>query len=54
VCNYLGNRAWTLKLDWDHTADFNAAQEKDWNGGGGAGEVIERPDVPAMAVWFDC
>lgn len=35
VCNYLGNRAWTLKLDWDHKPDFNAAQEKDWNGGGG-------------------
>ena len=35
VCNYLGNRAWTLNLDWTHKADFNAAQEKDWNNGGG-------------------
>jgi len=35
VCNYLGNRAWTLKLDWQHKAEFNAAAEKDWNSGGG-------------------
>jgi len=35
VCNYMGNRAWTLGLDWDHKAEFNAAEEKDWNGGGG-------------------
>ena len=35
VCNYLGNRAWTLNLDWNHKAEFNAAEEKDWNSGGG-------------------
>jgi cathepsin A (carboxypeptidase C) len=35
VCNYLGNRAWTLKLDWDHKEDFKKADEKDWNNGGG-------------------
>jgi len=35
VCNYLGNRAWTLNLDWDHKTEFQAAQEKDWNNGGG-------------------
>ncbi|KAL9187053.1 hypothetical protein ACHAXT_010773 [Thalassiosira profunda] len=35
VCNYLGNRAWTLNLDWDHKAEFQAAEEKDWNSGGG-------------------
>jgi len=31
VCNYLGNRAWTLNLDWKHKAEFNAAEEHDWN-----------------------
>ena len=31
ICNYLGNRAWTLKLDWDHNTEFNAAKEKEWN-----------------------
>lgn len=35
VCNYLGNRAWTLKLDWDHKDEFQKAPEKDWNKGGG-------------------
>jgi len=24
VCNYLGNRAWTVALDWDHKDEFNA------------------------------
>jgi len=35
VCNYLGNRAWTLNLDWTHKNEFNSAEEKDWNTGGG-------------------
>mmetsp|Transcript_31813 Transcript_31813/g.64042 ORF Transcript_31813/g.64042 Transcript_31813/m.64042 type:complete len:633 (+) Transcript_31813:114-2012(+) len=35
ICNYLGNRAWTLNLEWNHKAEFNGAEEKDWNGGGG-------------------
>lgn len=35
VCNYLGNRAWTLNLDWDHKTEFQAAEEKDWNSGKG-------------------
>jgi cathepsin A (carboxypeptidase C) len=35
VCNYLGNRAWTLNLDWKHKGEFQAAEEKDWNNGGG-------------------
>ncbi len=35
LCNYLGNRAWTLNLDWSYKAEFNAAEEKDWNNGAG-------------------
>lgn len=35
ICNYLGNRAWTLNLDWSHKQEYNAATEKDWNKGGG-------------------
>ena len=35
ICNYMGNRAWTLNLDWDHKSEFNAAEEKDWNNGAG-------------------
>jgi len=35
ICNYMGNRAWTLKLDWKHKDEFNAAEEHDWNDGAG-------------------
>jgi cathepsin A (carboxypeptidase C) len=28
ICNWLGNKHWTLKLDWSHKEDFNAAEEK--------------------------
>mmetsp|Transcript_4119 Transcript_4119/g.6104 ORF Transcript_4119/g.6104 Transcript_4119/m.6104 type:complete len:725 (+) Transcript_4119:208-2382(+) len=31
ICNYMGNRAWTQALDWDHKTEFNAAPDKDWN-----------------------
>lgn len=34
ICNYMGNHAWTMNLDWDHKAEFNAAEERDWNGAG--------------------
>ena len=36
ICNYMGNRAWTLALDWDHAEEFNAAQEHEWKGVGKA------------------
>ena len=32
ICNYLGNRAWTLQLDWKHKNDFNAAADHEWMG----------------------
>ena len=35
TCDYLGNRAWTLQLEWKHGDDFQAAEERDWNDGGG-------------------
>lgn len=30
ICNYLGNKAWTLGLDWKHKQEFNDAEEKEW------------------------
>jgi len=30
VCNWLGNKAWTKALKWDHTGEFNAAEDKEW------------------------
>lgn len=35
ICNYLGNKAWTLGLQWGHKDEFNAAPEHDWNSGKG-------------------
>jgi len=35
ICNYMGNRAWTLNLDWDHHEAFKAAEEREWNSGAG-------------------
>jgi len=34
ICNYLGNRAWTLGLDWKSSKDFQVAEEHDWKGQG--------------------
>ena len=31
ICNYLGNQAWALALDWSHTSDFNKATPKAWS-----------------------
>jgi cathepsin A (carboxypeptidase C) len=30
ICNWLGNKAWTKTLEWDHKDDFNAASDKEW------------------------
>jgi cathepsin A (carboxypeptidase C) len=35
ICNYLGNKAWTMELEWNHGAEFKAAEDKDWNDGAG-------------------
>ena len=36
ICNSLGNKAWTLDLDWSGKEQFNAEADKDWNGGAGS------------------
>merc|ERR1719401_762997 len=28
ICNWLGNKKWTLAMEWPHKADFNAAEDK--------------------------
>lgn len=30
ICNWLGNKAWTLELDWARKAEFNAAEDQEW------------------------
>ena len=31
ICNWMGNKAWTLALNWTHQSDFNKAPDHDWN-----------------------
>lgn len=30
ICNWLGNKKWTLAMEWPHKAEFNAAEDKDF------------------------
>jgi cathepsin A (carboxypeptidase C) len=34
ICNYMGNKAWTLAMEWPHKADFNAAVDTEWSANG--------------------
>lgn len=34
ICNYMGNKAWTYKLEWSGKEEFQAAAEHDWKGSG--------------------
>jgi len=31
ICNWMGNKAWTLKLPWTGVTDFNAAGDHEWH-----------------------
>ena len=43
ICNYLGNQAWSLNLEWEGGDDFRAATPHDWKGHGLARSVAEGP-----------
>jgi len=30
ICNWLGNKAWTLAMEWPHKQDFNSAKDEDY------------------------
>lgn len=30
ICNWLGNKAWTLAMEWDGKEAFNAAPDRKW------------------------
>jgi len=34
VCNWLGNKKWTLAMEWPHKSDFNAAEDAPYSVGG--------------------
>ena len=31
ICNWMGNKAWTLALNWPGSTAFNAADDHDWD-----------------------
>lgn len=35
ICNYMGNKAWTLNLEWKQSNEFQSATDHDWNNGSG-------------------
>lgn len=49
ICNWLGNKHWTLKLAWTHQADFNAAEETPYIGGGDNTEVGKLREAAGFA-----
>jgi len=57
ICNYLGNRAWTLSLGWKFQNEFNAAEDHEWGKGensvgtGGAGLVKTSNGFTFMQVY---
>jgi len=34
ICNWLGNQAWVLAMDWPHKDDFNNAEFRNWTDAG--------------------
>jgi len=32
ICNWIGNKAWTMELDWDGKLGYNFAIDKEWYG----------------------
>ncbi|ORY32966.1 peptidase S10, serine carboxypeptidase [Neocallimastix californiae] len=32
ICNWIGNKAWTMELDWEGKLEFNFALDKEWYG----------------------
>jgi len=39
ICNYMGNKAWTLALQWSGQTGFNAAEDHEWNVAGAAAGI---------------
>ena len=35
ICNWKGNKVWTLALEWSRSAEFRKAKDADWNKGAG-------------------
>ena len=52
ICNYMGNRAWTQKLDWNSGDKFRAATDHPWGGADG-GDGAEASAAAGLARSVD-
>eukprot|EP00440_Ansanella_granifera_P039442 gb/GFBE01042789.1/.p1 GENE.gb/GFBE01042789.1/~~gb/GFBE01042789.1/.p1 ORF type:complete len:477 (+),score=151.22 gb/GFBE01042789.1/:1-1431(+) len=52
ICNWLGNKKWTLAMDWPHKDDFNAAEDADYMvDGKAAGKLRKASGFHFMQVY---
>jgi len=54
ICNWIGNKHWTLALEWPHKEDFNNAEDKEWTPAGAsepAGKVRSSNNFHFMQVF---
>lgn len=49
ICNYMGNKAWTLEMDWKYKDEFNAASDETW--GSNAGLVRTSHNLTFLQVF---
>jgi cathepsin A (carboxypeptidase C) len=40
ICNYMGNKAWTLAMEWPGKDSFNAATDNDWSVNGKSAGLV--------------
>jgi len=52
ICNWMGNHAWTLTMDWHGHDDFNAAENKTWTNEDGeeAGSYLNSENFTFLKV----
>jgi cathepsin A (carboxypeptidase C) len=52
ICNWMGNKAWTIELPWANKAKFGAAKDQPWSvDGQAAGEAREVGPLTFLRVY---
>jgi cathepsin A (carboxypeptidase C) len=52
ICNWLGNKAWTMEMEWPHKEKFNAAKDVTWSvGDDKAGEIRTHEGLSFLRVY---
>ena len=53
ICNWLGNQAWALGLEWSGKAAFNAASMKPWSVDGAPAGLVRNSGAFTFLRVFD-